>query len=112
MKKGKTTTQKQMGKIFRGLAEVRILWELRNNKMHGYKLFESIVPANHKMQPSRIYPFLKSLERRNLIKSKVKYVGKRKRKEYTLTPKGRKYLKDFKKRIPSSVRSFLRYLVR
>lgn len=100
----------KLPKILRGFAEIRILWELQKEPMHGYKLFKCIFPQQVDIQPSRIYPLLKSLEKDNLIKSKVKKIRKRKRVEYSVTKKGKKYLISFRSQLSKKTKEFLRYL--
>jgi DNA-binding PadR family transcriptional regulator len=99
-------------KIFRMIIELRILWQLKNKPTHGYKLVEQMCPHSDlkNSQHSRIYPVLYSLEKQGLIISRLKYIGKRKRKEYYTSSKGKKHLEKFKRSLTDETVQFLKYL--
>lgn len=58
---------------------------------HGYKIIKEIEnKTDKKPSPGQIYPFLDKLKKKKLIKIKEK--GKRKKKEYQLTKKGKEFV--------------------
>jgi DNA-binding PadR family transcriptional regulator len=81
---------KQMTK---GLLDIIVLTLLRSNSMHGYKIITSI-RKNFGVYfgPSTVYPFLKNLEEKGLIKSHWDTNHDRPRKVFSLTPNGNNVL--------------------
>jgi PadR family transcriptional regulator PadR len=78
--------------------ESLILAILQPDKKHGYQLALEIEEKSNgffKFNHGTLYPILHKLEKEGLIKGIWKQEGpKRKRKYYTLTSKGKKYLKN------------------
>jgi len=99
-------------KMFKEIIKVRILWQLKNKPTHGYKLVEQMCQHSDlkNFQHSRIYPLLYLLEKQGLIVSRLKYIGKRKRKEYYTSSKGKKYLEKIKRSLTDETVQFLKYL--
>lgn len=74
------------------LVKLNALLLLSTGKRHGYELLRGLEEhMGKKLSASHIYPFLKTLEKHNLVG--MKKTGKRK--QYDLTPEGRKFVKDF-----------------
>jgi len=77
----------------KGSAELLVLTVLEQDQHHGYeigKLIESRSGGNLQFQASSLYPILCRLEKRRLIVGRwVEQPGKRRRKFYKLTEKGR-----------------------
>ena len=87
-------------KAIKGIFEIYILWALSKKKMHGYELMKEMTKgqAVHvKMSPAMMYPVLNSLTRRGLLGYKKESTGKRMRKVYYTTMKGKAYLLMAKK---------------
>ena len=62
---------------------------LSENSKHGYELIKEIsVRLGRKVSPSQVYPFLRSLEKNKLVASVTSRT--RDKKDYKLTPKGKK----------------------
>ncbi|MCD6371173.1 MAG: PadR family transcriptional regulator, partial [Candidatus Aenigmarchaeota archaeon] len=99
-----------MKKIFlRGFLKSLILTLLKKKSMHGYVLIKEIKNKTFFWEPSpgTIYPLLKKLERKGLIKKRReerKFV-------YYLTEKGEKEVKDLmkiRKEIKDEIKKFLK----
>lgn len=77
--------------------ESLILASIYSEKKHGYQLALEIEEESNglfKFNHGTLYPILHKLEKEGLIKGTWKQEGpKRKRKYYSLTAKGRKYVK-------------------
>jgi len=78
--------------------ETLLLSILRDGQKHGYQLaleIEERSQGKFKFNHGTLYPILHKLEKGSIIKGAWKQEGpKRKRKYYTLTAKGKKYLAD------------------
>ena len=76
--------------------EILILATLFSGKKHGYQLaveIEEKSDSMFKFNHGTLYPILHKLEKENLVKGNWEPEGlKRKRKYYTITAKGKKYI--------------------
>lgn len=62
---------------------------------HGYELIKEIGQRlDKKVSPGEIYPFLALLEEKELIKTKEEGDSAREKKTHTLTPEGRRFVKQ------------------
>lgn len=81
-----------------------LLWLLSKKERHGYEMIRTI-GCDRGMAPaaaSKIYPLLNSLLRKGLISQRKDMHGKRARKVYRLTAKGREALRRAKQYMRSS----------
>jgi len=81
---------KKYGCDMRGMLSFHILWLLSKKPMHGEQIAEEIAKRRgEKPKAGTIYPALKNLKKKGLIK------GRKKGKiiVYSLTPKGKKAVK-------------------
>ena len=85
----------------KGSTELLILSLLSARSRHGYEIGKMIeVRSEGKLQfrIASLYPMLMRLEERSLIAGKwVEKPGERRRRYYTLTSKGKKYLQEQRK---------------
>ena len=74
--------------------EILILSILLEKPMHGYGVISTLAEiTGFEFSPGAIYPLLYKLEKLELVRSKWKQIGERKRiKLYELTENGRKIL--------------------
>lgn len=81
-----------------------LLWLISRGGLHGYDIIKKIRedPAVVKCASSRIYPLLKSLSKKGLISQKRVMHGKRAKKVYRLTAKGRQAIARAKEYMRSS----------
>ncbi|MBS7615128.1 helix-turn-helix transcriptional regulator [Candidatus Bathyarchaeota archaeon] len=85
-----------------------ILIILYESPSHGYAIIEKFRTRLGKdITPSLVYPFLRDLERRGLIRHIEKPVGKKKRKIYELTEKGNQFCKRIFKRFATIISAAL-----
>jgi DNA-binding PadR family transcriptional regulator len=74
------------------LAKFYSLFLLFEKPCHGYELIKNVGKIlERKISPGEMYPFLKKLEKNDLVISKKK--GKRDKRVYRLSPKGKKFCK-------------------
>lgn len=114
--KGKTSVTTTIGKkAANRMFSLFILWLLSKKPAHGYELIH-ILNKEHefsKIGPSHIYPFLRKMSSMGLIRVKEEKTGKRVRKQYRITPLGRKKMKEIKEYLfGESIRArFLREMI-
>ena len=86
------------------LLKLHILIFLYKKPMYGYLLIKGLMQKfNRKISASQIYPFLKTLKNNNIIK--ISSTGKRDKKEYTLTKKGRLFVKKLLGRLDDIIKT-------
>ncbi len=89
-----------------------MLWLIDKKELHGYELMKLLQKEGMRgVSPSRCYPILNSLHQERLITQKEKKQGKRIRKVYALTAKGKKRLGEGKKMFRGVVREFLKEMI-
>ncbi|MCX8175248.1 MAG: PadR family transcriptional regulator [Candidatus Micrarchaeota archaeon] len=89
-----------------------LLWMISRGKMHGYEILKALkedgqIPAS----AGRLYPILNDMMRQGLISQREEKSGKRVRKLYVLTRKGRKQLEEGKKGFRGLLRQFVLEMV-
>ena len=81
-----------------------ILTILYESPAHGYQIINRFKKRVKKdVSPSLVYPFLKQLEKKGLVKHTVKPVGEKERKVFELTQKGRELCTGLFKRFAQLV---------
>lgn len=84
-----------IARMIRGFRELIILHFLSEQPMHGYdinKRFEKVFGL--RFPSSVIYPILRDMEEKDNIKSKWQKSGKRRKRLYHITDKGKKTLEN------------------
>jgi DNA-binding PadR family transcriptional regulator len=90
-----------------------LIWRLLKSPLHGYYITQElkdmgVIPV----KPSTIYLVLSKLEKGGLVKGSPGEAGKRMRKEYRVTAKGRAVFERIKKeRVRGLLREFLKSLL-
>jgi PadR family transcriptional regulator len=88
--------------LLHGNAETLVLALLARGECHGYQIRKELaVRSGHYFRFSfgRLYPLLRGLEHRRLVKARWVKAGKvRKRKQYEITVKGRVELQERKRK--------------
>lgn len=81
-----------------------ILTILYEGPAHGYSIIDKFKKRLEKeISPSLVYPFLQLLESKGLLKYTLKPVGKKERKVYELTEKGKTLVTKLFKRFSSII---------
>ena len=84
------------GQLLRGHLDALLLACLQDGAAHGYEVMQRLYrrsAGGFDLPEGTIYPVLRRLEREGHVSSKWDDTQGRKRRVYTLTPKGRRYLK-------------------
>ncbi len=85
--------------IVSDFSRVYILTILHEGPAHGYEIiskFKKVIGKD--ISPSLVYPFLKQLEQKRLVKYTLKPVGAKKRKVFELTAGGKEFSEQLFKR--------------
>lgn len=82
--------------IIKNLLDIQILRLINKQPTWGYKIKKEIETISGlKIRHGALYPLLQKLEDKGLITSQKQQLGKRIRKIYTITEKGKIYLKIY-----------------
>ncbi|MEW6035784.1 MAG: PadR family transcriptional regulator [Candidatus Micrarchaeota archaeon] len=104
--------EKQM---MRYLFSTFMLWLISKGPIHGYEILKRIEGERgmRMLAPSQIYPVLKNLTRMGLVTAERKMHGRRVRKVYHITGKGKEALREARRCVfqSSLKRQFLREMV-
>jgi DNA-binding PadR family transcriptional regulator len=81
-----------------------LLWMISKKEQHGYEIIKSLNedPVMSNAAASKVYPILRGLSKKGLISQKKVMQGKRVRKVYFITPKGKEILKKTKEYVARS----------
>ena len=82
--------------ITKNLLDIQILTLINKEPAWGYKIKKQIEAfSGLKIRHGALYPLLKKLENKGLIKSQKQQQGKRTRKVYAITEKGKTYIQTY-----------------
>ena len=106
-------TGKDLDEILSDFSRFYILTILYEGPHHGYKIITKFRKRLKKnITPSLVYPFLQSIEQNGLAKHTLESVGKKEKKIYELTEKGKKLCTQLFKRfaliVATAIESSLR----
>jgi DNA-binding PadR family transcriptional regulator len=79
--------------------KLHILHHASEEPLYGLWMIEELQRHGYRVGASDLYPKLHRLARSGLLREKDKVVGGKLRKYYRLTPRGRRYLKEQKRRL-------------
>ena len=90
--------QELVQRIVRNLPDIQILRLIQTEPMWGYKIKKQVAEKfDVKLRHGALYPLLKSLEEKGFITSQKQQQKGRTRKTYTITKKGEKCLKAYRR---------------
>ena len=99
-----TVSDGEMDEIVADFSRFYILTILYEGSSHGYEIIGKFKKrVGKEVSPSLVYPFLKQLEKKGLLKHTLKPVGAKKKKVFELTSKGRKLCETLFKRFSDLV---------
>lgn len=82
----------RINEFFSSFIKIHILHHCLKEEIYGVWMIEELKEHGYKISPGSIYPLLRNLEEKRLIRSRIEQIGKVKRKFYRITPKGKKEL--------------------
>lgn len=93
------TKSTEINEIVSDFSRVYILTILHEGPVHGYEIISKFKKVIGKeISPSLVYPFLKQLEQKGLVKHTLKPVGAKKKKVFELTHEGKDFSEQLFKR--------------
>jgi DNA-binding PadR family transcriptional regulator len=91
-------TKKKEGFIT-NLMKMYTLVLLRESPKHGYDIMHELGRRlGKKPSAGQVYPLLRQMQKLGYVRQEAKYLGRRKRKVYRITPKGRQFSADMLKK--------------
>jgi len=82
------------------LTKLYVLFILFKGPAHGYDIMKEFKAATGKvLSPGQIYPLLVAMQRKGFVEVSVKVEGKRQRKIYSLTDKGKDFANNLRAKI-------------
>ena len=100
----KETKKENMDELISDFSRFYILTILYEGPAHGYQILNRFRKRVKKeVSPSLVYPFLKQIEKRGLVKHSIQPVGEKKSKIFELTQKGRELCTGLFKRFAELV---------
>lgn len=85
--------------LYTGLIRLHILHHAAREPIFGLGLMEELARHGYKLSAGTLYPILHGLERRGHLRSRQEWSGKRLRRVYRATPKGRRALEAAKVKV-------------
>jgi DNA-binding PadR family transcriptional regulator len=82
-----------------GLIRLHVLHHAVEGELYGRWMIEELGRHGYRLSPGTLYPLLHALERKGYLKSRTKGVGRRARRLYRATRKGRTALRMAKERV-------------
>ncbi|HLD60158.1 MAG TPA: helix-turn-helix transcriptional regulator [Candidatus Bilamarchaeaceae archaeon] len=89
-----------------------VLWLISKRKVHGYELIKWLQSEGIPASASRLYPLLNQMLAEDLISQKEEKDGRRIKKIYRLTSKGKNKLKNGKNLFSGLFGEFLKEMIR
>ena len=86
-------------KFFLGFIRIHLLYHASKEDIYGVEMIEELRRHGYNISPGTLYPILHSLEKEGFLKSKSENVDGKIRKYYRITKKGKKILKNARKKI-------------
>jgi DNA-binding PadR family transcriptional regulator len=93
------TDKSEPQELLAGLVRLHILHHAVEGDLYGHWMIEELRRHGYRISPGTLYPMLHALERKGYLKSKVQGEGRRARRLYRATRKGRTALGFAKDRV-------------
>ncbi len=85
--------------FYTGFIRLHILYHATKEPIFGLGIIEELSHHGYRLSPGTLYPILHGLEGKGYLRSKMARIGKRGRRVYRATSKGRKALSEAKSKI-------------
>jgi DNA-binding PadR family transcriptional regulator len=85
--------------LYVGLIRLHVLHHAAHEPVYGGWIIEELRRHGYRLSPGTLYPMLHGLERKGYLKSRQDGTGKRSRRFYAITRKGRAALADARERV-------------
>lgn len=98
----------RINEFFSSFIKIHILHHCLKEEIYGVWMIEELKEHGYKISPGSLYPLLRNLEEKRLIRSRTEQIGKVKRKFYRITPKGKKELTSAKIKLKELIGEILK----
>ena len=85
--------------LYSGLIRLHILHHASQEPIFGLGIIEELSRHGYRLSPGTVYPLLHGLERRGLLRSSQQRAGKRSRRTYRATARGRRALRGAREKV-------------
>jgi DNA-binding PadR family transcriptional regulator len=85
--------------LYSGLIRLHVLHHAAEQPIYGAWMIEELRRHSYVISPGTLYPMLHGLTQKGLLKARQEGPGKRARRLYTITAKGRAALADAKEKV-------------
>ena len=85
--------------LYAGLIRLHILHHAAHEPIFGLGIIEELGRHGYKLSAGTLYPILHGLEKKGYLRSREQRIGKRARRVYTVTAKGRRALEHGKVKV-------------
>ncbi|MQA66087.1 MAG: PadR family transcriptional regulator [Alphaproteobacteria bacterium] len=85
--------------LYAGLVRLHILYHADEGPIFGLAIIEELRRHGYDLSPGTLYPMLHGLERKGYLRSRHDSAGKRARRVYRITARGRAALRDAREKV-------------
>lgn len=85
--------------FFTGLIRLHVLHHAAREPLYGLAMIEELRRHGYKLSPGTLYPLLHGLEKKGYLKSHEERSGRRARRIYVATPRGKRALNAAKGKV-------------
>ena len=85
--------------LYSGLIRLHILHHAVSEPIYGLGIIEELARHGYRLSPGTLYPLLHGLENKGYLRSREVRAGRRGRREYRATARGRKALAEARERV-------------
>lgn len=85
--------------LYAGLMRLHILHHAAEEPVYGYWIIEELTRHGYRLSAGTLYPLLHRMEERGYLRSSLEGSGRRARRLYRATPRGRKALRFAKTKV-------------
>ncbi len=86
----------KINEFFSSFIKIHVLHHSLKQEIFGSWMIEELEEHGYKISPGSMYPLLRNMENKGLLKSREEQTGKVLRKYYRITPQGKKELAEAK----------------
>lgn len=85
--------------LYAGLIRLHVLHHANEREIYGAWIIEELSHHGYSLSPGTLYPLLHGLESKGYLRSKRVMTGRRSRRVYAITPKGKKAFASAKEKV-------------
>lgn len=85
--------------FFGGFVRLHILYHAAKEPIYGVEMIQELARHGYQLSPGTLYPILHQLKESGYLSNEVQVVAGKRRKNYRITAKGRKLMRDGQKKL-------------